>query len=148
MLINYKNADGQFIELEVSDDVGAFYLESIEAEKKNNRKNSRNDRHTSFIKVEDFLFKDANGHSVLVYNQPDQPKRSFNRETDFEMQLVEDDRVAQIMSCLNDRQKYLITKCVLEGWKYTELASLEGVDESAIRHAVNRAKAKLKKFLE
>lgn len=37
MLINYKNADGKTIELEVSDEVGTFYLESIDAEKKNHQ---------------------------------------------------------------------------------------------------------------
>lgn len=51
------------------------------------------------------------------------------------------------MSHLTERQQYLIRKTCLEGWKYTELAALEGVDESAIRHAVNRAKDKLKKYL-
>ena len=39
MKINYKTADGKIIELEVSDDVGNFYLESIDAEKKNNHRN-------------------------------------------------------------------------------------------------------------
>ncbi|WP_414716665.1 sigma factor-like helix-turn-helix DNA-binding protein [Syntrophomonas wolfei] len=51
------------------------------------------------------------------------------------------------MSHLTERQQYLIRQTCLEGWKYTELAALEGVDESAIRHAVNRAKNKLKKYL-
>ena len=46
MKINYKDADGKNIDIEVSEEVGTFYLESIEAEKKNDRKNSRPDRHS------------------------------------------------------------------------------------------------------
>lgn len=34
MKINYKDADGKLNELEVSDEVGTFYLESIDTEKK------------------------------------------------------------------------------------------------------------------
>jgi len=79
MKINYTDADGKIIELEVSDEVGSFFLSSVEAEKKNDRKNSRPDRHTPL---------------------------------------------------------------------YTDLAKLEGKDESAIRHAVNRAKQKLIRFLK
>jgi hypothetical protein len=33
MLINYKDADGRIIELEVSDEVGTFYISSVEEEK-------------------------------------------------------------------------------------------------------------------
>ena len=61
--------------------------------------------------------------------------------------LIASETVSRAMSHLTERQQYLIRKTCLEGWKYTELAALEGVDESAIRHAVNRAKNKLKKML-
>lgn len=73
---------------------------------------------------------------------------SFNHESHSEMQLIKEEGVAQIMSCLSERQQYLIQKCFLEGWSCTDLAALEGKDESAIRHAVDRAKKKLRKFLE
>lgn len=148
MKINYKDADGKIIELEVSEEVGTFYLESIEAEKKNDRRNSRRDRHTSLDKIDCFLFRDGDGHVVFVYNKPELPKHSFNHEADSEVQLIKEESIAQIMSCLNDRQQYLICKCYLEGWSFTDLAAQEGKDESAIRHAVDRAKKKIKKFLE
>lgn len=148
MLINYKNADGKIIELEVSEEVGTFYLESIEAEKKNDRKNSRRDRHTSLEKVEGFLFQDTNGHTVLIYNKPEKPKHSFNYEAQFEAQIAGDDNIDKLLSCLNEHQQFLIRKCLLEGWSYTDLAKLEVKDESAIRHAVDRAKKKLRKVLK
>lgn len=130
MKIKYKDGDGKTIELEVSEEVGTFYLESIEAEKKNDRKNSRPDRHTQ---LSTFDYEDV---------------RFFSDGTDLISNLVESETVSNAMSCLNDRQQYLIRKCCLEGWSYTDLAALEGKDESAIRHAVDRARKKLKNNLK
>jgi RNA polymerase sigma-70 factor (ECF subfamily) len=127
MLINYKDADGKIIELEVSNEVGTFYLSSVEEEKRNERRETR--RHTS---LESFTYED---------------KRFFDDGTDLLADLIASETVSRAMSHLTERQQYLIRKTCLEGWKYTELAALEGVDESAIRHAVNRAKDKLKKYL-
>ena len=129
MKINYKTADGEIIELEVSDEVGNFYLESVEAEKSNNRRNSRPDRHTQL--------------STFTYED----ERFFSDGTDLLAELIDSEVVGHVMSFLTDRQQYLIRKCFIEGWSYTDLAALEGVDESAIRHAVKRAKERLKKVL-
>lgn len=130
MKINYKDADGKILELEVSKEVGTFYLESTEAEKKNNRKNSRPDRHSQ---LSTFEYEDI---------------RFFSDGTDVLAVLIESEVISHAMSCLNKRQQYLIRKCLLEGWSYTDIAAAEGKDESTIRHAVDRAKKKLRKFLE
>lgn len=130
MKINYKDANGKTIELEVSEEAGTFYLESIDAEKKNDRKNSRSDRHSQ---LSTFSYENA---------------RYFSDGTDLLAILIESESVRNAMSCLNDRQQYLIRKCFLEGWSYTDLARLEGKNESTIRHAVNRAKKKLREFLK
>ena len=129
MKINYTTADGKTIELEVSDEVGSFYLGSVEAEKKNTRKETRRDRHTS---LESFTYEDA---------------RFFDSGTDILTDFIDLEAVSRAMSQLNERQQYLIRKCFLESWSYSDIAVLEGKDESAIRHAVNRAKNKLKKVL-
>ena len=129
MRINYITADGKTIEIEVSDDVGTFYLESIDAEKKNNRKNTRPDRHTS---LESFNYEDA---------------RLFSDGTDLLADLIETETVRHALARLTERQQELIRKCCLEGWSYTQLAAAEGKHESAIRHAINRAKKKLKENL-
>ena len=129
MKISYKTADGKIIELEVSDEVGNFYLESVEAEKSNNRRNSRPDRHTQL--------------STFTYED----ERFFSDGTDLLAELIDSEAVGHVMSFLTDRQQYLIRKCFIEGWSYSDLAALEGVDESAIRHAVNRAKNRLKKVI-
>ena len=130
MKINYKNADGKTIELEVSDEVGTFYLESIDAENKNDRRNSRPDRHSQ---LSTFSYEDA---------------RYFSDGTDLLADLIESEAVGNAMACLSERQQYLIRKCFMEGWSYTDLATLEGKDESAIRHAVDRAKKKLREVLK
>lgn len=129
MKINYRDANGQIIELEVSDEVGTFYQESIEAEIKNDRRNARPDRHTL---LSTFDFEDA---------------RYFNDGSDLLADLIDSEVISQVLSSLTDRQQYLIRMCFLKGWSYTDLAALEGKDESAIRHAVDRAKKKLKKLL-
>ena len=130
MLINYKNADGKIIELEVAEEIGTFYLESIDAEKKNDRRNSRSDRHSQ---LSTFSYEDA---------------RYFSDGTDLLADLIESEAVRNTMACLSERQQYLIRKCFMEGWSYTDLAALEGKDESAVRHAVDRAKKKLREVLK
>lgn len=130
MKINYKDADGKIIEMELSEEIGTFYLESIDAEKKNDRKNSRPDRH---LQLSTFSYEDA---------------RYFSDGTDLPTDLIEAEFIKQAMACLNERQQYLIRKCFIEGWSYTDLAKLEGKDESSVRHAVNRAKKKLRKVLK
>ena len=129
MKINYTTADGKTIEIEVSDDVGTFYLDSVGAEKKNDRRNSRPDRHSQ---LSTYCYEDA---------------RYFSVGTDLLADLIDSEAVSRAMSHLTERQQYLIRKIYLEGWKFTEIAAIEGVDESAIRHAVKRAKDRLKKVL-
>jgi len=82
MIINYQADDGRFIELEVADAVGSFYLESIAAEKKNDRKNSRPDRHTQ---LSAFPYEDA---------------RYFSDGTDLLADLIQSEVISQAMSCL------------------------------------------------
>jgi len=130
MKINYTDVDGKIIEIEVSDEVGTYYLESIEAEKSNDRRNSRPDRHTQ---LSTFDYEDA---------------RFFSDNTDIQANLIDTDFITHALSGLNERQQYLIRKCILEGWSYTDIARLENKDESAIRKAVERAKKRLQKFLK
>ena len=54
MKIEYKDADGRLLKLEVSDEVGQFYLSSVEETKKSDRRNTRPDRHTS---LETFVYE-------------------------------------------------------------------------------------------
>jgi RNA polymerase sigma-70 factor (ECF subfamily) len=120
MKINYTDADGRILELEVSAEVGEFYLASIEEEKSNDRANTR--RHTS---LSAFEYEDI---------------RFFNSGIDIEGEYALSDAVLRAMDKLSERQRYLFTKVYIEGWKFTELAKLEERDESTIRKAAERAK--------
>lgn len=128
MKIEYKDADGRVLELEVSDEVGHFCIYSAE-EARSDRRNSRPDRHTS---LEAFTYED---------------RRFFASPSDTMQEAVEDSEVERLLSCLDARQRELVQKCVIEGWSYAEIAACEGKDESAVRHAVKRALKKIKKIL-
>ena len=129
MKIEYKDADGRVLELEVSDAVGQFCIYSAEEEARSDRRNSRPDRHTS---LEAFTYED---------------RRFFASPSDTMREAVEDSEVERMLSCLDARQRELVRKCVIEGWTYAEIAAREGKDESAVRHAVKRALKKIKKIL-
>ena len=127
MKIEYKDADSRVMELDVSDEIGQFYLSSVEEAEKSDRRNTRPDRHTS---LETFVYED---------------QRFFASASDTMKEAVEDCEVERLLSCLNDRQRELVRRCVIEGWSYTEIAAKEGRDESAVRHTVKRALKKMKK---
>ena len=121
----YKSATG-IIEIEVDErlyeTLVAMDKEEINAERKHSR------RHP--ISLED----------------TDYEGEWFSDGTDILSEMISAETVQRAMSCLSARQQYLVQKICLEGWKYTELATLEGKDESAIRHATERAIARIKKF--
>ena len=126
MLINYKDADGRIIKIEVSEEVGLFYLSSIDYEKSNDRAETR--RHTS---LSQFIYEDV---------------RFFNSGIDISRSLAESDAVSRALAKLSDRQRHLITMIYIEGWSFAELARAEGRDESTIRKATNVAVEKFKKL--
>ena len=129
MKIKYEfvNGDVSEIEVDVPAKITDFYLQSLEQEKSNDRKNSRPDRHTS---LEQFNYEDA---------------KYFSFPNDFPDEIISDLEVEHMLSVLNENQKFLVRKCVLEGTSYTEMAQRIGKDESAVRHAVERALKKIKK---
>ena len=126
MKINYKDADGRIIELEVIEEFGNFYLESIEAEKKNERRETR--RHTL---LSQFHYEDRDYFDCGVDLCADQAVK---------------DAVARALDQLSERQRHLFTKVFLEGWTYTELAAQEGRHESTIRKATEKEKEKFLMF--
>ena len=125
MKIKYKFAT-ETIEIDVAEKWGDIVVELNRLEYNTNHAETR--RHTS---LSSFAYED---------------RKHFADGTDLLAELIDSEAVSHAMSLLTDRQQYLIRKCFIEGWSYTDLAALEGVDESAIRHAVKRAKERLKKI--
>ena len=126
MKIKYKFAN-ESIEIDVAEKWGDIVVELNRLEYNVDHTETR--RHTSLSR---FTFED---------------RKHFDAGIDLLADLIDSEAVSHAMSLLTDRQQYLIRKCFIEGWSYTDLAALEGVDESAIRHAVKRAKDRLKKVL-
>jgi hypothetical protein len=54
--------------------------------------------------------------------------------------------VSSALAHLSERQRRLFAAVYIEGWNYTELAAIEGRDESTIRKAVMKAKEKFIKI--
>ena len=126
MKIKYKFAN-ESIEIDVAEKWGDIVVELNRLEYNTNHAEIR--RHTS---LSSFAYED---------------RKHFADGTDLLADLIDSEVVSRAMANLTERQQYLIRKIYLEGWKFTEIAAIEGVDESAIRHAVNRAKDRLKKVL-
>ena len=126
MKIKYKFAN-ETIEIDVAEKWGEIVVELNRLEYNVDHTETR--RHTS---LSSFTYED---------------RKYFDAGTDLLADLIDSEVVSRAMANLTERQQYLIRKVYLEGWSYTDLAALEGVDESAIRHAVNRAKRRLKKVL-
>jgi len=124
MLINYEDADRCIIQLEVSDDVGNFYLASIKEEESSNRRETR--RHTS---PTDFTYEDA---------------RYFDSGVDILRSIAETDAVRFVLDKLTARERFLILARYQDGQSYTALATAEGKSPSTIMRETNKATDKFK----
>ena len=128
MKIHYQDADGHVFDLEVTEDVGNFYLSSLDAEKKNDRRETR--RHT-------FL-------STFTYEDKDY----FDSGIDVPRDFILSESISHALSTLSERQQYLIKKVYIEGCRYVDIAAAEGRDESTIRKATQKAAGKFQKSFE
>lgn len=97
--------------------------------KKTNRADTRRDRHSSPSEF---------------------PKEGmhFAADIDIERDLINKQAVATAFAGLSERQRFLIEAVVLDGYSFAEIARAEHKDESAIRHAYNRAIKRARKILE
>ena len=97
--------------------------------KKTNRADTRRDRHSSPSEF---------------------PKQGmhFAADIDIERDFINKQAVATAFASLSERQRFLIEAVVLDGYSFAEMARAEHKDESAIRHAYNRAIRRARKILE
>lgn len=72
----------------------------------------------------------------------------FAADIDIERDLINKQAVATAFAGLSERQRFLIEAVVLDGYSFAEMARAEHKDESAIRHAYNRAIKRARKILE
>jgi len=126
MLINYTNADGRVIKLEVSDEVGTFHLESLEAIKSNDRRETR--RHTQ---LSTFEYEDV---------------RFFDSGIDVCGDFAESDVIKSVMSRLTVRERFLILSHYRDGRTYTEIAKSESKYPSTIMRETDKAADKFRRL--
>jgi RNA polymerase sigma-70 factor (ECF subfamily) len=126
MTINYKDADSRVIELEVTDEVGSFYLASLEEEKSNERRETR--RHTP---LSEFAYEDAH---------------YFDSGADTEGQALTRVAVQRALAGLAERQRRLVVAVHFAGCSCAELAKAEGKHRSTIAREVNAATAEFRRL--
>jgi RNA polymerase sigma-70 factor (ECF subfamily) len=115
------------VEIEVDDEWGAVVLDLNRQEHNINQTETR--RHCSL--------EAYNLDETLLPSEEDVSLKAINKNS---LEIA--------LPVLTPRQRYLIQKVFFEGFGYTELALLEGKNESAIRHAVNRALKVMKNYLK
>ncbi len=129
MIIRYKFATGETLEIETTEEWVTVIEELDRKEYNIDRKETR--RHCS----------------LEAYNLDDALLPS---DSDVLAEVLDNEKHQQVetaISKLNPRQQMLIRQVFFEGRGYTSIACNEGLDESAVRHAVERALKKLKKIL-
>lgn len=129
MKIRYEFVNGEIVEVEVEDGLGALLLEFDRLERNNNQTETR--RHASLSGMDyEGAFFDA-GVDV------DQEVRHRLSCTELHHALQK----------LSPSQKKLVQKVFLMDQRLVELARTEGVSEAAIRNRLKKIYAKLKKYL-
>ena len=105
--------------------LASYYEESL-----NDQRESRKDRH---IQLSTFIYEDH---------------RYFYMNADMLSDYESAEFIDELLSNLNEKQKYRVVQSIIEQRSYTDIAEEEGVDESAVRRSVNGALKKLRKILE
>jgi RNA polymerase sigma factor (sigma-70 family) len=109
------------------DDWRFVLIQSYYEEALNDRRETRCENVTS---LDAFTYEDAR-----FFSSPDNPA----------LELEKKEFMESALSCLNDNQREIIQRCVIEGMAYSDLAREKGKDESAIRKAAKRAIATIKR---
>ena len=126
MIINYKDADGRIIELEVTEEVGNFYITDIETENRTERRETR--RHTQL--------------SQLTYED----KNYFDSGIDISREYAEFDAIKRTMDKLTVRERFLILSIFYDGRTYSDISKREGKYPSTIMREANKAAEKFRRL--
>lgn len=129
MKIRYEFVNGEIVEVEVEDGLGALLLEFDRLERNNNQTETR--RHASLSEMDyEGAFFDA-GVDV-----DQEVRRRFSCA-----------ELHHALQKLSPSQKKLVQKVFFMDQRLVELARTEGVSEAAIRNRLKKIYAKLKKYL-
>lgn len=121
MKINYTFANGEVSEVEVSEDIGTFILDSRREEDNLGRKERY---HCYSLDAADYEGQD--------YADPQTPETMLEREDG----LRHMERVVEAMSEVQKRRLLLYA----EGKSFREIARMEGVDHKAVKKSIEAAR--------
>lgn len=130
MKIKYQFINGDSMEVEVSEEIGAVIVESRHQEALNDRKESRRHYHYD---ADDIYEGEEYG--------ADDPDLLALFPTDAQ------DKVALAMASLTESQREVISALFLEGLPAKEYAAKKGISEAAVSKAKKAALEKMKKVL-
>lgn len=126
MRIQYKDADGRVVELEVSEEIGRFYLADMDRERRSDRCETR--RHTP----------------LSAFSYEDQGY--FDSGIDICGQLARADAVKRAMDKLTPRERYLLTAIHIDNRSYSEIARAERKAPSTVLRETRKAAERFRHF--
>lgn len=126
------------------------YLEDLYNEYRDNENHRKKGVALTDESMSQFLYSDAAGHVVHIAPNIDRTGQTIaiNPTPQFVEDIETQAQVEELLSFLNENQREIIEKCVIEGMSFSELALQQGKDESAVRKAAKRALNTLKRKLE
>ncbi len=91
--------------------------------------------------------KETRRHQSLNYSM-DSGFDVSDKNQEFLSEIIEEDNLEKILSCLKKEQRDIMTKLLLEDYSQKEIAEEMGVSTSAISQKIQTIYKKIKKFLE
>lgn len=130
MKLRYTFITNETIEVEVTEDIGLFIMESRHQEELNDRKESRRHYHYDADDIYEGSEYGAEDPGILALFTTDAQ-----------------DRLAFVMSVLTDNQREVIKALYIDGLSGKEYAARKDISEAAVTKAKKAALEKMKNFL-
>ena len=127
MTVEYKFADGTVSEVEVSEEIGAYIMESRKAEESNRRVYRNHNYSLDSIEYEGEEY--GYSESYRLEEAEDQKKKK------------------KALSLLTEIQRRRM-KMFIEGLSYRKIAEIEGVDHKCVMRSIELSQKKIKNFIE
>ncbi|HHV04179.1 MAG TPA: hypothetical protein GXX64_09810, partial [Bacteroidales bacterium] len=93
-----------------------------------------------------YMYKDASGQAHHIQNGEGRSKYSLSSTAqDFELDLENHEVLEMLLSELNPEQRERTILFHLYGYRYTDIAEMQGVSPTAVRNSINRGFAAIRK---
>ena len=127
MTVKYKFADGTVSEVEVSEELGTYIMDSRRKESSANRKERYHCSPLDAIIYEGIEFGYEEGH----YLEDQEDTELLN----------------EVLDCLTDTQRKRML-LFIEGWSFRKIAEHEGTNHKSVEESIKAAQKKIQKHLK